>query len=67
MRLVEGVGRKVKDLVIDAVCDILGNAALYRAVDAAALVAVDEGDALGVDDLVLFLAHRAADHVRLAE
>ena len=67
VRLVEGVGRKVKDLVIDAVCYILGNAALYRAIDAAAFIAVDEGDALGVDDLVLFLAHRAADHICLAE
>ena len=67
VRLVEGVGRKVKDLVIDAVCNAFGDAALYCAVDAAALVAVNEGDALGVDDLVLFLAHRAADHVRLAE
>ena len=28
---------------------------------------MDEGDALGVDDLVLFLAHRAADHIRLTE
>lgn len=44
-----------------------GNAALYRAIDAAAFIAVDEGDALGVDDLVLFLALAPGGSYRLAE
>ena len=67
MRLVEGVACKVEYLVVDAVGDVLGYAALYRAVDAAACVAADECDALGVDDLVLFLGHGAAYHIRLTQ
>ena len=67
MGLVEGVAGEVQDLVIDAVGHVLGYAAGHGALDAAALVAVDEGHALGVDDLVLLFRHGAADHVRLAQ
>ena len=67
VRLVEGVARKVQDLVIDAVRHGLAHAVGDRAGNVPARVAVDEGLALGVNDGVLFLAHRAADHVGLAE
>ena len=67
VRLVEGIACKVEYLVVDAVGDVLGYAALYRAVDTTAFVAVDEGDPLGVDDLVLFLGHGAAYHIRLTQ
>ena len=67
MRFVEGVVGEIDDLVVDAARDVLRHAVRNAAGDVPRRVAVDEGDALGVDDGVLFLAHRAADDVRLAE
>ena len=67
VRLVEGVACKVKNFVVYAVCDILAHAVCERAGDIARGVTVHEGNALGVDDLVLLLAHRAAYHVGLTE
>ena len=61
MRFVEGVVGKIDDLVIDAARDVLRHAVRNAAGDVPHRVAVDESDALGVDDGVLFLAHRAAD------
>ena len=55
MRFVEGVVGKIDDLVIDAARDVLRHAVRNAAGDVPHRVAVDEGDALGVDDGVLFL------------
>ena len=65
--LVEGVAGEVKDLVIDAVGNLLRHAVGHSPGNGAGGIPVDEGDPLGIDDGVLFLAHGAADHVRLAE
>ena len=67
MRLVERVACEIQYLVIDAVGDALRHAVCDRARDTAAWVSVDERDALRVDDLMLLLAHRAADHIGLTE
>ena len=67
VRLVEGVTREVQYLVIDAVGDALRHAVCDSARNAAARVAVNERDALRIDDLVLLFAHRAADHIGLTE
>ena len=65
VRLVEGVACEVQYLVIYAVGHAFADAVCDRAGDAARRVAVDEGDALGVDDLVLLFGHGAAYHIRL--
>ena len=67
MSLIKGIACKVEYLVINAVCDLFGNAALYCAVNAPFGVAVNECNSFSVDDLVLFFAHCAAYHIRLPE
>ena len=64
---VEGVAGKIQDLVIDAVCHRLGDPVCHRAGNSALRITVDEGDALGIDDGVLFLAHGTSDHIGLTE
>ena len=65
--LVEGIGGKVEDLVVNAVGDGFRHPVCHAAGDAAGLVAMDERLPLRVDDGVLFFRHGAADHVCLAE
>ena len=64
---IEGVVRKINDLVVNAARNVFRYAVGDAAGNVPRGIAVDEGDALGVDDGVLFLAHGAADDVRLTE
>ena len=67
--LVEGVGGEAGHLVVDLVGDLFGDAVGHapRALVARLGAAVDEVLPLGLHDGVLFLAHGAADVVRLPE
>ena len=67
MGLVESIAGKIEDLVIDAVGDLLWDAVSDRPGNLPLGVPVDKGHALGIDDCVLFLAHRPADHICLPE
>ena len=65
--LVEGVAGKVQDLVIDAVGHVLADAPCQGAGDVPGRIAMDKGHPLRVNDLMLFLAHGTADHIRLTQ
>ena len=65
--LVEGVAGKVQYLVVDAVGHFLADPICQGPGDVPLRVAMDEGHSLCVDDLVLFLAHGPAYHVRLTQ